>query len=257
MTRWETFPRGYYVDAFVPGAELAASSSWDQTALREWHADVEEVFDETVGAHENFKLRAGATSDEVRKSIAFGIRQILRLSPSIRRRAVEWDVTEPPSSLPLEPLRRGVRLIWNGMRRLPYDSDDIAEACGVFAALIMLGLGQTADMHKQEEIASHCFGPVLDVGFSYADQSGSRGFASRMGLVGALREDLSELLRPEHRDRAGDPQALFRVNYNPSLLFEFIAFKRIFAREVIPTQAAKNRQLLVFNPARLVIFGNP
>jgi hypothetical protein len=41
----------------------------------------------------------------------------------------------------------------------------------------------------------------------------------------------------------------------PKLLFDFVAFSHLFAQEVIPTQVATRRSLMLFNPARLITFG--
>jgi hypothetical protein len=48
-----------------------------------------------------------------------------------------------------------------------------------------------------------------------------------------------------------------QIIYNPSLMFEFEPFKTAFAREIIPAQVVLGRSPILFNPARLMIFGNP
>jgi hypothetical protein len=51
--------------------------------------------------------------------------------------------------------------------------------------------------------------------------------------------------------------SLFGIIYNPRLMFEFEDFKKMFVREIIPAQAVLKRDLILFNPAWLKIFGLP
>jgi hypothetical protein len=257
FAKWEEFPHGYHAEAFVAGKELAALASWDQTATREWRTDLAENYKEVLGVPQRLKLQPSAGPDEVMKSVSFGVRQVLRANPEIRRHSVEWEVTDAPSSLAHEALRDAIRAIWNGMRRLPFAIDEIADAIGTCAALQMLGLGRMTSYEEAEAIVSRRFGPSLRVGFAYPDNSGSYGYASRASLSDAMRSDLQGLLLPKYRDRAKDVRELFQVCYNPSFLFDFTSFKSLFAREVIPSQAVFERPLIIFNPALLKTFGNP
>ena len=71
-----------------------------------------------------------------------------------------------------------------------------------------------------------------------------------------MRPDLLDVMAPDYQHRVGDLYELFHIIYNPALLFEFEAFKSVFARQLIPAQVVLNRRLILFNPARLTIFGN-
>jgi hypothetical protein len=68
---------------------------------------------------------------------------------------------------------------------------------------------------------------------------------------------MGKLLSADHQARVGDVQELFWVIYNPSLMFQFEPFKAAFSQEVIPTQVLLGRSPILFNPARLMTFGNP
>ena len=121
-----------------------------------------------------------------------------------------------------------------------------------------VGFGEDAlEIEARQQRFSQCFGDSIAVGFNYRDGSGSRGYVSRQGLAKALRPDISDLLLAGHRHRAIDVKELFKVIYNPSLMFDFEPFRTLFASEIIPAQILGKRSPIFFNPAHLTIFGTP
>ena len=84
-----------------------------------------------------------------------------------------------------------------------------------------------------------------------------RKIRHRDGLQKLLQPNFAELLAAEYASFANDVHDLFRIVYNPRLMFPFNGFRSLFAREVIPLLAVMNRSPIVFNPARLITFGNP
>lgn len=250
---WTTFPEGFYEDAFVDKSQLVALESWSSEALRPWDIVSVEDYDQIVGTSLKLKLNTRASIEELKKSVSFAVKQILRSYPAIRSKTVEWVFIDLPESLSQEKLNNAFRSVWNGMRRLPYVDDEIANAFGSVAALLMSGFGSTADFKK---LFIESFGECINVGFSYQDESGSYGFATRESLQRALRPDMADLLVPEFKERVNDIHDLFPIIYNPRLMFEFNMFKSMFAREIIPSQVLLQRKLILFNPAKLMIFGN-
>jgi hypothetical protein len=163
-----------------------------------------------------------------------------------------------PASLRAERLNAWFRVAWNGMRRLPYSNDDIAEAFGSIVALAAGDFGHAPDQRVDKERFAACFGPSIRVGFSYEDNSGSIGYTTEAAIDRCLRADMADLLTVDHRHRASGPmKELFQIVYNPSVMFDFEAFKTVFAREIIPAQVVADRAPTLCNPARVAIFGNP
>jgi len=197
--------------------------------------------------------------------VSFGVKQILRSEPGVRSKTVNWDFAGLAGQVSAERLNDLFRPAWNGMRRLPYLDEEIADALGSIAALLVIGFGQKAEVEEfHRQLFSQCFGDSIPVGFTY--RSGSDGHASRQGLANAMRPDMADLLLADHQKRVGDVQELFQVIYNPSLMFEFEPFKSLFAREIIPAQVLRGHGETgpptgrdvpaLFNPAHLKIFGN-
>jgi hypothetical protein len=149
-----------------------------------------------------------------------------------------------------------IGMAWDGMRRLPYSESEIAEAMGNIFLLYASKL-QTEVVREQIEIASTLFGPSIRIELANADWSYSHGLANIEGLKHAIRKDLKESLKPEFKYKAEILPELLQIVQNPKYLFEFDAFKKLFAVEIIPTQIVKGRDVVIFNLSSLRAFGNP
>jgi len=111
---------------------------------------------------------------------------------------------------------------------------------------------------QQLEAAHHAlFGANMRIGFTVQDYSSSRGFASLKSLDEAMRQDLAQLLTEQFSTYPGNPKDVFRIIYNTRVLFDFQKLKKIFAEQLIPAQVVEKRSPVIFNPARVIIMGNP
>ena len=142
------------------------------------------------------------------------------------------------------------------MRSLPYTVDEIAECLGRIAMLHVLGFADASSQARRECLDIH-FGTPKEVAFGTVDGAGTQAWATAAALLASVRQDMQSLLTDEHKSRASDISELFKVIYNPRLMFEFEPWKRIFAHELIPSQVLDRRQLILFNPATVYTFGNP
>lgn len=257
----EPWAEGFSAEVFIDRSRLVPLESWSPEALRPWEIAPEEDYHQTVGPTLKMKLKPHASAEEIRKSVSFGVKQILHSDSTLRSKTVDWVFTELPESVSQEELNDMLRPIWNGMRRLPYADSEIADAFGSVAALRMIQFllifGREVTPDGQLEPFSQCFGESMRVGFTNRDGSGSVALVARESLRRALRPDIAELLAPKFKGFASDVHDLFQIIYNPRLMFEFNEFKRMFAREAIPAQVVLQRPLILFNPARLMFFGNP
>jgi hypothetical protein len=245
----------YVVEAFTSAVEM--HPSWHPDELLPWHQVPDEQFDESIGASKKLRLRPELGPEEVGRAVAFGVRQALRADGDLRRLSVDWEITDGPASLDTSLLREALRQVWNGMRRLPFEGEDVAAAFANTCRLFMHEERLSSSLDGALQAAGHALSAPIYVEFAADDYSYSRGYASRGALRGAMRPDLPQLLEPEYRDRASDPEQVLLMMYDPRLLFDFAAFRRLFASDVIPTQVAIRRSLTLFNPARLSTFGLP
>jgi hypothetical protein len=139
------------------------------------------------------------------------------------------------------------------MRNLPFSDPDIAEAAGHTAALFAWGF-HLPGSGAAAVMADDYFGESQELEFSATDGSSSRGYASKQDLLAAVRADIGDILTEASASLATDITALLVAICSPARLFEFDAFARVFARQVIPCQALR-RDRVLFSPARLESFG--
>lgn len=251
-----SFPEGFYKKAFIDPSRIRSLESWSPDSIGSWDLTSLEDYHESAGPTIRLKLNPQAGVEEIRKSVTFGVKQLLRAERAVRSKTIDWSFTGLPNSLSQDELDDTLRPVWNGMRRLPYSDEEIAAACGSVVALLMAGLQRERSREGLIQRFSECFGESIRVEFANLDGSSSRGLAALESLRRALRTDLAELLVPEFKEYANSRE-LFVIIYNPRLMFEFEEFKGMFAREVIPAQAVEKREPIVFNPTRLETFGLP
>jgi len=257
ISYWKSFPQGFYAPEFLDPESMASLPSWNEETIQAWQRPCVEEYHETQGRTVKLTLNPAGGIQEIRKAVVFGMKQFFRSEPNSRSKTLNWAFESLPPQLTAKEVDEVLRRVWNGMRQLPYEDSDIAEACGSVAALLMTPFSREISEEKRIEDFAECFGPAIEVGFAHFDGSGSGGYATRESILGALRTDMVDLLTPESKPIASDAREIFRIIYNPRLMFEFEKFKKLFAREVIPSQAAWKRELILFNPARLLTFGLP
>lgn len=143
----------------------------------------------------------------------------------------------------------GLHQIWDGMRRLPYDNEEVA--------LAMSGYLEIGVLYKSiEEVKKG----TLEVEFGADDGSYSRALVSRAGLLGAVRPDILRFIHPRWREEvAGNAMGMLQAVRHPRKLFDFHKFARLFAEEIIPTQGHMRGRgsARLYSPARVAAFGLP
>lgn len=252
--RIQTWDRGVYSPAFIDaGARLENLPSWDDPAMAPWRAIPDERFHETVGRKHRFTVPENKLAIDVGEALRSQVTQSLApLRSQALRFSFDRQLPEEMHELPIM-LERA----WNGMRMLPYLVEEIAECLGRVATLFALGFADMLTVEERRECMGKHFGVSQQTAFGTADGASSMAWATKAALTAALRSDIGALLTPEHASRAEDISELFRVIYNPRIMFEFGPFKRTFARELIPSQVLDRRQFILFNPTLVATFGNP
>ena len=246
-------PEGFYAAEVIKNGKLDPLPSWSTERLAPWLSLLEESLRD-VGSPP-VPLRVDSADPKIAgKSVAYGIGRLLRSDPDIRRKTPTWKLQGLNDNAVAEKLASLLGDTWNGMRWLPYSADDIAEACGAVTALLFLGLGKQNT--KEIDITSDYFGPTIEVEFGAMDGSSSRAYVAKASLLKAVRSDLGDLLVEAQQSRLTDARTLLQVIYSPSRLFEFEALVKLFAREVIPSQAL-TRRFKLLSPAVLQTFGLP
>jgi hypothetical protein len=222
--------------------------------LAPWHIDVEEDYHETVdGSVRVLELHHAQGAHHSEQGVRHQVEALLAKDASLRSRAVTWEVRGISDTSMARALTDALRAIWNGMRRLPYMDLEIAQCAAAVVTLIVKDYP-----NRQKETFAECFGEPFLAGFACEDGSGTFAHVSQAALLAGLRPDLKELLSEPYRENVSDDlERLFLTVDEPSILFEFGFLRERFVQELIPSQVANERELVIYNPAKLSMFGNP
>lgn len=240
---------------FFVNEKLPPLASWNASHLKRWQSVKKEELRTTALGEIALRLDLKSEPESLRQRASFGVRRALELDPSLRRKAVRWILL--PQKRLQSRLSKSLDQIWNGMRVLPYNESDIADAIGLCFGLYCFGFAD-ADREGAHKIAEMFLGDTVRVEFGSWDGSSAQGFASASDLRSAVREDINDYLLPKYHDRGRFVQPLLQLCSSPSRLFNFKRFVGVFGRQIIPCQALHGGDSPVFfSPARLEAFGLP
>ncbi len=228
--------------------------SWEPAAIRPWLAlDREYWRDSAAGPPRELQFWLESPTLMALR-VASLIARICRDDPSLRSGSPRWSIDVDTGKEFCELLRLGFQQVWDGMARLPYTANEIALAMGTTAALILARELEGDDAGAVESI----FGDSVAVEIARSDsRSHSRAWARVASIRETVRDDFEALLVPGERQATFALAAnLLMTARNPRLLFAFDRLKTLFARELIPTQVALDRQHpTTFSPARVDVIG--
>jgi hypothetical protein len=249
-------PDGFCPEAFRDPSLVLPLQSWPDHETGGWSVTPVENFDALVRTQQVL-LDPNLTPESIEKAIGYAVRQALRTTPTLRDQQLSWLILNGPESFDAASLGPMLRRAWNGLRRLPYTDEEVASGLGRVAFLVASRFHESGDNETRAHFLDKSFGPGQWVAFAAVDNSGSQAWVTSVALLGAQRDDMKTLLAPEHEGRELDAKMLFQVVYNPRRMFEFPAFRRLFAEQVVPIQVVDRRALVLFNPTDLQTFGTP
>jgi hypothetical protein len=229
------------------------TSSWSKGALDGWHANAVEDYEETV-VNEVRLLCLDPTAAPTAWSDSIGgeLGRMLSHEQDLRLRTVAWQIRGLQSPTLLRQCEEGLRVMWNGMRRLPYTDEEIAACAASVVLLAASGFSNGSWDAARERVFTECFEEPVLVGLACADGSGAHAFVGRAALLNGLRSIDGASDHPRL-----DLEQLFRQVADPTEMFEFPFLREQFVRHIIPCQVALGRSPVLFNPAKVTFFGNP
>ncbi len=262
---WVGTPPNKCNPELIAGGNLPQDNSWDVVKLQAWLTPKFE------------KLAAALTEDQwevivdsakeprsAGEEIAEHVGQRLRDDADVRGKLILWkfrsDDGDLDSALKSSSLAQAVQRLWDGLRTLPYDNDDIAAGIGNCVALYMCGRNAVRIGYDfWLDATSSCFGDAMEVELGSDDGSYSRAYVSRSALLGTVRDDISDFLASAWRDRLiGNMTGLLQAVQAPDRLFVFERLSRLFAQQVVTSQVlVRPTGAIFFSPARLQTFGLP
>ncbi len=185
------------------------------------------------------------------------IRSLLSTSPIAR--------SGPRSLLGNDMQYQGViyrlKLLWDGLRQLPYSDNDVAISMGNASFLsvsLIDSFKKQVDSPSWRHIAAQLLKDPVMVEFGRVPSGVAAGFVDGRDLLLALRPGFSKLLKREYRHLADRGSTVLQCVQVPSRAFEFEKFASLFATQVVPTQVMLFRSKAhYFDPLQLDAFGLP
>ena len=242
-------PETYEPESFI--TPLNSNAHWSDEALKPWRVNPSEQFYSTVGRLIPLPLRSGATAPSFADQVRHSIRGALNTQRELRAQAVEWSFTGLPDDVDEVLLRSTTRQAWNGMRNLPYTNEDIACAISALITLCSTPDCYSPEGYKADRAFQAWISDAIYVEFGYHGDPYSKAYCSGSQLFKALDPAWTSSLK--------DPESVvsmthaFQKTHDPRLMFDFRQLSGIFAREIIPSQLAMKRPLVLYNPADLIV----
>lgn len=248
-------PQDGYLPEYVRGGRLAPHPSWGDAT--HWLTIIDEAHGDVWSRDNSLSIDLELSAPEIARRIANGSRRAMDRDETLRNHSINWRLEPTSLKEPLRPaLYRGLKLLWDGLRKLPLTNAEIASALGNWVGLYSLGFDVASERGKRQVIFDSLFGKSIWVEFGAQDGSSSRGFASVASLRDALRSDLAEVLTDKANKRADDLEFLFQIVMSPNRLFDFRKLAGLFATQVAPSHLVRSEPHF-FTPARLSILGHP
>lgn len=254
MTHWITDPQRYKKSVFAEA--LIPLESWSKEKLSPWLLERQEQFHSTVGSIIDVRVRSEPGAPPAHFQVRTAFLGALYRETGLRARAAVWKIDGLVGLQEVEQYLCAIQSAWNGMRNLPYKDDDIADAMGALTQLFLIGncnsmMGSIMDSAFNQWI-SDAF--LIEFGNDVLNTV-SRAHCSGNELLQCL--DASWKRSCNDQEIVSSAYRVFFACSKPELMFEFDAFARLYARQIIPAQLAQKRSLVLFNPARLNFVGNP
>lgn len=253
---------GIEAECFGP-AGLPVHESWDPSGLTDWLRPETEKWG-PISSAPLVGIRY-PSDGECREKMAVMRKQILEVlagHPTLRTGSVRWTLTGVPGDA--KRIGRMAELLWDGLRRWPYESSEIAQALAtVINYGVLVDQNPTArhEPSRAQALAERCFGEVLEVEVGMEDGSHSRGYANRDLMRQAVRDDFHSFLTERWRSQIEDIRHVFQIASNPKRALVFGRLKGLFSTQIAPTQVVlrdeASGKARIYNPARATSLGLP
>ncbi|WP_213939351.1 FRG domain-containing protein [Pseudomonas sp. dw_612] len=225
---------------------------WSSDQLQAWSNAPIEHFDSTVGRRMPVSLRSGDAAPTPAYQVQQSIKNALDWQPALRAEAVEWHFTGLPDNVDKQHFEASIRAAWNGMRNLPYTNEDIAAAMSALVTLCSLSDCYGNDGGNADEAFASWIPDAVRVELGNPGSVYSQAYCSDTHLLDAL--DAGWRANLQNPELVSIVTALCYM-HDPRLMFDFKRLSWIFAREVIPSQLAMKRPVVLFNPTEMDSFG--
>ena len=250
-------------DHLVKSGRIPQEPSWSDINLRNWLTAPNESFSR-VRTNERVRLRLPSQPQRAGRAASSNIRKLLATDSGVRSRAIDFALlpdAATESKVFAEVLPARLKTLWDGLRTLPYQHDELAAAIGIAVQLTMEA-GSSREAQRPgspmwREAAHRCFGEIIEIGFGAHGGGNNSACVGVRDLLAAVRSDLDSFLVCEDRNIRADVKRLLSAFPSPRQLFRFDALARLFALQAAPYQVCACTPPFFFSPAGLFTLGVP
>jgi FRG domain len=254
--------------SFKSGRLPPILASWKNTTLAPWRIEPGERHKDILSKNSiRINLKKGEEPVSFAQRVQKQIRLALSRQTHIRQVSIRWSIKDAngknvsvndeskellkDGSCPQIECKLLLALLWDGIRRLPYSDDQVAECVANYLFLVRYG-------YEHKELI---FGKMMGIELA-AIAAINRAMASEADVLACVHFGFLDLVTATERIRyksASSPASeILGILVDPRRLFEFQKFADMFVRQVIPTQLwiRSEGTMIVFSPARVDVFGN-
>ncbi len=251
-------------DVFPNG--LPEHASWSAAVLQPWlELHPELLADAQTEIDFRIEVRNPQDLASVAKSVAEQLLHDLLPLPGIRKKLVRWRIDGELAAYGLHEdfasqLAHKLARLWDGLRGLPYNDEDLFAGMGMCVAFAIALGGDFGNPDSQhwERAAERCLQDAFEVEFGAVDGSYSRGYVSAAGLASAIRPDIIAYVSSTWKQQiARNPRGILQTSWNAKKTFDFRLLTVLFAREIAPFQVLSRTTAVFYSPARLATLGLP
>ena len=233
------------IDESVISSEISIHESWRCIDLDAWTELKKESYHDSTN-NVVISITKGNTEHAL-----IQVLEVIDSQQTIRNQRVFWSVAIDDSNVDTKNLSKMIGRLWDGVRKLPYTNQEVAES---IIYLLKLGVGE---VDTKTDYSQESYFKEVEVG-SF-DDSYSRGKINNINLQNAVGTDISDFITQSTTKNIDNSNItrLLQTIQSPMLLFDFNAFKSLLIKELIPYQVFENRDVLFYSPTRINRFGLP
>jgi len=234
-----------YIKEFV-NEEKLLDYKWDQKDLEQWENKTVEKFEDVytkekiVCTIDSFK-----NIDENKIIVYTKIINLLNTNPNIRKKTINFSIKDNENNSGLiQRFEKFSNIIWNGMRKLPYENDEIAKVISDLMIIIDISI---FEYEKYDE-------RFLKIGISDKIGSGNNAFVNKNLLYTSMRSDLNACMV----ENINDVRSIIYHIRSPQLLYKFDSLKKLFVESIVISQVVYGgNDFVIFSPVELKLLGLP
>lgn len=235
-----------YIKEFIADEKIFLEYKWECNNVAKWeNKTIEKYKDIYTTEKVLFKIKSFENID-INKSIIYEqLVELLNKNKDIRKKAINLSIIDNEKNLEFtKKFEKYSNIIWNGMRKLPYENEEIAKVISDIVQILYVSIYEYKNLDKN----------FIEIGFSDITGVGNRAFANKVFLFEAMRDDLNEFVVKETKDIR---TIMYHIR-SPQLLYKFESLKKLFVDSIIISQVVYGgNDFVIFSPMELKLFGLP